>query len=60
VKLTTAASADDVVVYRELAHLPLADLDLFGPAGQDAYRQMCAVEHLHPHTRTDIAFAGGA
>ncbi|HEV3258950.1 MAG TPA: tubulin-like doman-containing protein [Gemmataceae bacterium] len=52
--LVEAASPDDIVVYRECAHLPLADLEQVGPAGAEAYRQMAAAEHFTPHCRIDI------
>jgi hypothetical protein len=53
---TFSASEDDVLLYREAANLSLADLELLGPAGQDAYRQMSATENFTPHTRNDVEF----
>jgi hypothetical protein len=51
-----ATSPDDIVLYRELPYLRLADLDQLGPDAQDAYQQMLAVDHFTPHTRTDVPF----
>jgi hypothetical protein len=51
-----ATSPDDIVFYRELPYLRLADLDPLGPEAQDAYQQMLAVDHFTPHTRTDVPF----
>ena len=55
-EMTGAAAGDDVVVYREQLNLALAELDVFGPAGKEAYRLLCALECFTPHTRTDVAF----
>ena len=55
-KLVSAASQDDILIYRELTSLDPADLEQLGPAGLEAYRQMSQVDHLTPHTRTDIPF----
>jgi hypothetical protein len=52
--LETAATADDIILYREIPRLPLADLEQLGPLAYEAYRQMSAVEHFTPHSRTDI------
>jgi hypothetical protein len=52
-----AASADDVVLYRELSHLALADLEHLGAQGRDAYRQMNAADHFTPHSRIDVDFS---
>jgi hypothetical protein len=51
-----AASADDVLIYRERAHLALGDLEHLGPVGRDAYAQMTATENFTPHTRNDVDF----
>ena len=56
VEFTPAASEDDILFYREVSHLPLAELEQLGPAGQDAYRQMSAAEDFTPHTRSDVDF----
>jgi hypothetical protein len=47
---------DSVVIYRESCHLPLADLELLGPAGREAYAQLSATDTFTPHSRTDVAF----
>jgi serine/threonine protein kinase len=47
---------DDLVVYREVAHVPLDELKQLGPAGQEAYRQMLALDSFTPHNRIDISF----
>jgi serine/threonine protein kinase len=51
-----APGGDEVIVYREALQVSLADLPQLGPVAQEAYRQMKAVEHFTPHTRTDIRF----
>jgi hypothetical protein len=56
VDLRAVAGGHDVLFYRETARLPLSHLPQLGAAGQDAYRQLAAVEHFTPHTRRDIAF----
>jgi hypothetical protein len=55
-ELLPAVSDGDVLVYREVANLSLADLEQLGPLGQDAYRQMSAADNFTPHTRTDVSF----
>jgi hypothetical protein len=52
----TAPCTDDVIIYREVTHLPLAELEQLGPLGQDAYRQMSSAENFTPHSRTDVDF----
>jgi serine/threonine protein kinase len=52
-ELIPAASADDVIFYREETQFPLAKLDHLGPEAQKVYRQM-STENLTPHSRTDI------
>jgi hypothetical protein len=52
----SAPGDEDILLYRELTNLPLADLPQLGPVGQDAYRQMSAAEHFTPHCRCDIDF----
>jgi hypothetical protein len=54
--LTPAASPDDILFYRESGPIDAADLEVFGPTGHDAYRQMTQVDHLTPHSRIDITF----
>ena len=55
-EVNLATSHDDIILYRETANLPLADLEQMGPAAQEAYRQMVATEHFTPHIRGDIEF----
>jgi serine/threonine protein kinase len=52
--ITVTESPDDIIFYREQPVLPLASLDLLGPAGQEAYQQLLNNENLYPHSRTDI------
>lgn len=54
IDLTPAASAEDIVLYREETLLPLEKLPQLGPAGQDAYRQSNLTENQNPHARVDI------
>ncbi len=60
VEFAPAASEDDILFYREVSHLPLAELEQLGPAGLDAYRQMSAAEDFTPHTRTDVDFGASS
>jgi hypothetical protein len=46
----------EIIVYRESAQTPLAELAQLGPVAQEAYRQMSAVEHFTPHCRLDVSF----
>jgi serine/threonine protein kinase len=57
VELTVVPGAEEIVFYRERSNLKLADLELLGPLGQEAYRQMSAGENYTPHTRLDVPFA---
>jgi hypothetical protein len=47
---------DDVVIYRERTNLSLAELELLGPLGHDAYAQMTASDNFTPHARVDVEF----
>ena len=58
VEVHRAASPDDVVFYRELVNLPLAELPHLTSTAQLAYRQMNATGNFTPHTRIDIDFTG--
>jgi serine/threonine protein kinase len=49
-------AADEIVLYRELSNLPLAELEQLGPVGHDAYAQMSNADHFTPHSRTDVDF----
>jgi serine/threonine protein kinase len=51
-----ATGGDDVVIFRELVNLPLSELELLGPVGQDAYRQMSSADNFTPHSRIDVDF----
>jgi serine/threonine protein kinase len=52
-ELVPAASADDVIFYREETQFPLAKLAHLGTEAQQVYRQM-STDNLTPHSRTDI------
>jgi serine/threonine protein kinase len=54
-----ALGDEDILLYRERANLPLAELPQMGPLAQDAYRQMSAAEHFTPHSRSDVDFTTG-
>jgi serine/threonine protein kinase len=56
VEVLSATAEDDIVFYREISNLPLAELEQLGSVGQDAYRQMSAAEDFTPHTRIDVDF----
>jgi hypothetical protein len=56
VTIHPAANDEDVILYRELTNLPLAELEQLGAAGQDAYQQMASAENFTPHSRMDIEF----
>lgn len=58
VELLPAVSEGDILIYREISNLPLAELEQLGAAAHDAYRQMSAAEDFTPHTRIDVDFAG--
>jgi serine/threonine protein kinase len=57
VELQTASGDEDILLYRECANLPLAELPHLGPLAQDAYRQMSNAEHFTPHCRCDVDFS---
>lgn len=50
----SASGGDDVVFYREVPNLLLANLDQLGPPGHEAYQQLIAAAHFTPHCRVDI------
>jgi hypothetical protein len=54
VSLVSASSRDDIILYREVPHVAVADLDQLGSLGFDAYRQLATTEHFTPHSRSDI------
>jgi hypothetical protein len=47
-------TADEVILYREFAQVPLTALDQFGPAWVSAYQAAPDLLQASPHTRTDI------
>jgi eukaryotic-like serine/threonine-protein kinase len=47
-------SADEVLVYREYAHVPLTALPQLGPLAEDAYKAAMAAQATSPHTRLDV------
>jgi hypothetical protein len=55
VTLRPAAGGDDVVFYRELHGLTVADLPPMGPAARDAYQAHLDGDHP-PHARRDVAW----
>jgi serine/threonine protein kinase len=57
VEVLSATAEDDILFYREVSNLPLAELEHLGSVGQDAYRQMSAAEDFTPHTRIDVDFS---
>jgi hypothetical protein len=54
VDFAAATVTEDIVLYREVPHLRLSDLEQLGPVGYEAYRQIIAQKNLTPHSRTDI------
>ncbi|MCS6851048.1 MAG: protein kinase [Gemmataceae bacterium] len=51
---TLAESTDDAIIYREQSHLPLGNLELAGPLGEEAYLHFIGTENITPHSRCDI------
>jgi hypothetical protein len=60
VPFVDAATQDDILLYREFPHLPLASLAQLGSAARQAYVQVCGAEHYTAHSRTDIVDWRGA
>jgi hypothetical protein len=54
VELAAVPGHEDVVFYREIPHLPLAELEQVGPAAREAYERMQAAQDMTPHCRTDL------
>jgi serine/threonine protein kinase len=54
VDLVTATVPDDIIFYREVSYLRLADLEQLGPLGYEAYRQVITLRNFTPHSRIDI------
>lgn len=46
--------AEEILIYREFARLPLTDLPQLGPMAEDAYRVALGNSSCPPHARTDI------
>jgi serine/threonine protein kinase len=61
VPLVAVTGGDDLLFYREVTRVALADLGQLGPIAREAYAQLTRREHFTPHSRTDIQFtaAGG-
>jgi hypothetical protein len=57
--LVTAPGAADVVFYREVPRLSLAQLPQLGPEARAAYQQYRKTEGGSPHTRVDVVEWGG-
>jgi hypothetical protein len=55
VGLSLSSGHEDIALYREVPHVPLAELPNLGPAAAEAYRQMTTIYHTNPHTRIDVA-----
>jgi serine/threonine protein kinase len=53
-QLLDAASTDDVVFYRENAHVLLTELPQLGLAAREVYLHVLATEPFGPHSRTDL------
>jgi hypothetical protein len=58
--LVHAPGSDEIIIYREIPQVSLADLEQLGSTALAAYRQMLAVEHFTPHNRIDISFASSS
>jgi serine/threonine protein kinase len=54
VELVAAVGTHDIVFYREVPHVRLADLEQLGPLGYEAYRQIVTMKNLTAHSRMDI------
>lgn len=49
-----AACGDDILFYREVPNLLVANLEQLGAQGLESYRQLISVAHFTPHNRRDI------
>lgn len=54
VEVVPAPALDEIVLYREQTHLPLAELPQLGPQAQSAYQKMAGIDNFTPHCRTDV------
>jgi hypothetical protein len=52
----TTPDNDEVVVCRELANLPLDELELLGPSGQAIHAELNAAKGVTAHSRWDVDF----
>src|SRR5262249_26340434 len=55
-ELVLGTSPDDVVLYRELPRMALAELLEGAQTGSESYRQLAGLDPFPPHSRTDIPF----
>jgi hypothetical protein len=55
-EIQSAASDEDILIYRERLNLPLLGLEHMSGQGLDAYNQMRSTDHFTPHARTDVEF----
>ena len=53
-------SAEDIIFYRELPRVRLAQLPQLGPQAREAYRQLARLDNFTPHARTDVPEWAGA
>lgn len=53
-EIETVPNTDDIVFFREIAHLPLAGLEQLGPAAREHYEHLQVTQDLTPHSRTDL------
>jgi serine/threonine protein kinase len=53
-EIEPVSNCDEILIYREVPNLTLAELEQLGPLGYEAYRQMSTVENFTPHSRSDI------
>jgi hypothetical protein len=47
-------SPDEVLVYREYAHVPLTALPQLGPLAEEAYKAAGEAQGASPHSRADV------
>jgi eukaryotic-like serine/threonine-protein kinase len=47
-------SADEVLIYREFAHVPLTALPQLGPLAEGAYKAALESQNSNPHSRLDV------
>jgi hypothetical protein len=54
IEMHAAAKGDDLVFYREILDIQLAELPQLGPEAKAAYEMQRGTEHFTPHSRSDI------